>query len=918
MRRRLAVSVIFALVALCDSAIAGQIWTDGNGDGLPDSGPIVASPNSDVTFGVWIDAQSFNWTNFLAYVEWSSGCMSYVSASYVISGGSNFPVDDFSHPRAVGFGAIGYTESGVDHIGNVTMHIDTFVSCCVSPIVDVYNPYYVFSQLGAGASYMLFSSNPGTCYDDGELPGACCFSDGSCQDLISAECIAAGGTPQGSSTTCSTTSCPPATSRIWTDGNGDGLPDSGPPIVTPGTDVTFGVWFDAQSFSWTNFLAYIEWGDCMSYVSASYVITGGPNFPIDDFSHPRGIGFGGTKYAPRSGVDHIGDVTVRLDASVSCCVAPIIDIKNPYAVFSQLGAGESYMLFSSNPGTCYSYTPDDGACCFCNFTCQVLTPEACAAQGGTYLGDGTDCSPNPCAVPTAACCLPDGACVEATPCVCEQIGGVPQSATTCSQVQCPAPSTEACCFANGTCADRTPANCAAQGGTAQGPGTSCATAPCPPAEACCLANGTCADRTPSSCAAQGGTPQGPGSSCSTVTCPMPTGACCIAGQCTPDMSRAACQAAGGSYRGDGTTCGPPDPCLAGGCPASIPRESGERVAGASRSQLSNNIQDLIAEKNANLSGNVSSPPEIQVGGETCANATPISVPSSYGGNTCSRLNDYDEACPYTGSTSGDEVYVISGVSGQVTFDLCNSEYDTKIYVYQGSCPGTLVACNDDACNDPSGNPFRSIVTCVNLSAANTYYVVVDGYFGDCGVYCLSTSFSTGCPAACDAENCPPGSILEGEPVCGPNYVDAFNGGCNSSPNVFSPLPCDVTVCGASGTYSFNGVSYRDTDWYAFNLPVAGMVTATLCGSFDVQLAAIDGNIGCGFLTILCGPVFASAGQMAWCTYPAPAGANWIFAAPSAFTGVPCGSPYLLSFDDPSCATNATESKTWGQIKGMFR
>jgi hypothetical protein len=380
------------------------------------------------------------------------------------------------------------------------------------------------------------------------------------------------------------------------------------------------------------------------------------------------------------------------------------------------------------------------------------------------------------------------------------------------------------------------------------------------------------------------------------------------------MSRAACEADGGTYRGDGTTCGPPNPCQAGGCFARTPA-GGERVAGGSSSQLSNNIQDLIAEKNANLSGNIPNPPEVVVGGENCGNATPLTVPSSTGGNTCSRLNDYDESCPYTGSTSGDEVYVITGVNGLVTFDLCNSAYDTKIYVYQGSCPGTMVACNDDACNDPFGNPFRSIVNCVYLNASNTYYVVVDGYFGDCGDYCLSTYYSSGCPAACDADFCPPGAILEGEPVCGPNYIDAFNGGCNSTPNVFNNVYCNARVCGASGTYSFNGLSYRDTDWYAFNLPVAGMVTATMCASFDGQLAAINGNIGCGFLTIICGPVPGPAGSVLSCTYFGPAGSNWIFVAPSAFSGVPCGSPYVLTVD---CGLTATESKTWGQIKGMFR
>jgi hypothetical protein len=82
------------------------------------------------------------------------------------------------------------------------------------------------------------------------------------------------------------------------------------------------------------------------------------------------------------------------------------------------------------------------------------------------------------------------------------------------------------------------------------------------------------------------------------------------------------------------------------------------------------------------------------------------------------------------------------------------------------------------------------------------------------------------------------------------------------------------------------------------------------------LPYVDGNIGCGFLTIICGPVYGPAGVTLSCTYAAPAGLNWIFAAPSDFTGVPCGSPYLLTVD---CGgIDATESKTWGQIKGMFR
>ena len=47
------------------------------------------------------------------------------------------------------------------------------------------------------------------------------------------------------------------------------------------------------------------------------------------------------------------------------------------------------------------YTPTGGsptgACCLPTDLCAVLTQTECAAQAGTYQGDGTDCSPDPCA-----------------------------------------------------------------------------------------------------------------------------------------------------------------------------------------------------------------------------------------------------------------------------------------------------------------------------------------------------------------------------------------------------------------------------------------------------------------------------------------------------------------------------------------
>ncbi|MFN0151780.1 MAG: hypothetical protein ACKVU1_13865, partial [bacterium] len=67
MKKFLTIALAAAIALCCSSAFAGQVWTDGNADGLPDGGPISVAPNTNVTVGVWVDAQSFSWTNYLVY-----------------------------------------------------------------------------------------------------------------------------------------------------------------------------------------------------------------------------------------------------------------------------------------------------------------------------------------------------------------------------------------------------------------------------------------------------------------------------------------------------------------------------------------------------------------------------------------------------------------------------------------------------------------------------------------------------------------------------------------------------------------------------------------------------------------------------------------------------------------------------------
>ena len=90
--------------------------------------------------------------------------------------------------------------------------------------------------------------------------------------------------------------------------------------------------------------------------------------------------------------------------------------------------------------------PPSGAWCFTNGACEVLDAAACAAQGGTYQGDGTLCDPNPCPILTqGACCLPNGDCFVATQADCAAQQGAWQGENTlCSPNPCPFPQYTVC------------------------------------------------------------------------------------------------------------------------------------------------------------------------------------------------------------------------------------------------------------------------------------------------------------------------------------------------------------------------------------------------------------------------------------------------------------------------------------------
>jgi hypothetical protein len=309
------------------------------------------------------------------------------------------------------------------------------------------------------------------------------------------------------------------------------------------------------------------------------------------------------------------------------------------------------------------------------------------------------------------------------------------------------------------------------------------------------------------------------------------------------------------------------------------------------------------------------PPGALVGGENIATAVNIpGLPYSDGGSTAGHVNDYDVACPYTGSTSADVVYKYTpGGPESIDINLCGAAYDSKVYVYQNNT-GTIVACNDDAGCGPNG--FSSELVGVAVTNPHTYYIVVDGYGGATGTYDLVVTANVPCILTC-----PSGAVLENEPDCFDGYKDAWNGGCNSTPNVFTDVPCaDVTVCGRYGGFfhPLSGFDYRDTDWYA--LPAnssTGSATFCVTGELDTLSGYINANNGCG------APFFEEAliaGPCDTSCFNLPAGNFWLFVATSGFGAAAgaCGSDYQITVDGlANCGPVALDAKTWTEIKAMY-
>jgi len=301
------------------------------------------------------------------------------------------------------------------------------------------------------------------------------------------------------------------------------------------------------------------------------------------------------------------------------------------------------------------------------------------------------------------------------------------------------------------------------------------------------------------------------------------------------------------------------------------------------------------------------------GGEDIASAVPIAVPGVYEGFTTGYDNDYDEMCPWTGN-SPDVVYLVTpDADMELTFDLCESLFDTKIFIYDEDL--NLVGCNDDAYfDDPVCHQYTSRLTAVPMAAGVAYYVVIAGYGQDHGYYRLEVTEHVPCVL-----ECPAGAQLEGEPPLEDGYVDLHNGGCGSpdSGNPFQQIT-EPLFCGRGGWYlSADGFTARDTDWFHVTIPAGGLLEIT--GNAEVEthvfeLAPQDCETVAVAQIATIGPceeaslaISGEPGSLAWV---------WVgsaeFDQPDGYNEAEFDYVLLLNLDPV-----AVEPQTWTSVRSLF-
>lgn len=190
-----------------------------------------------------------------------------------------------------------------------------------------------------------------------------------------------------------------------------------------------------------------------------------------------------------------------------------------------------------------------------------------------------------------------------------------------------------------------------------------------------------------------------------------------------------------------------------------------------------------------------------------------------------------------GSYGKDVVYTFTlDEATTMEFSLCGSPDDFQSIIWlaeEGDCTG-----NDIAHEAYSGCGTSQAALVCEVDPG-TYSLIIDGSSNppNEGIYTLTINEFV----QCELQQ-PVNAVLEGEPHCGVDYVDYFNGGCNIDPYSFSPYTCNDTVWGVTGTFPCGNDYCRETDWYKFELTKPMEVTCTAISNMPFWFVIMDAYV----------------------------------------------------------------------------
>jgi hypothetical protein len=126
-------------------------------------------------------------------------------------------------------------------------------------------------------------------------------------------------------------------------------------------------------------------------------------------------------------------------------------------------------------------------------------------------------------------------------------------------------------------------------------------------------------------------------------------------------------------------------------------------------------------------------------GDSCTAPRQMGGPGIYSSSTCG-YNDNFRATSCGSTAPGEDiVYRLELTEPHtVVFDMCRgtTAFDSILYVRSSPCAtGTQIGCNDDSTTCPASLSYLRLPL-----AAGTYFVIVDGYSGGCGMYELGVSY----------------------------------------------------------------------------------------------------------------------------------------------------------------------------------